>query len=88
MCDSTRRWTLPVAHRVWHHHGTVIGKRYESQESNMSARKLGRFAGLVFVLAALFAGGVGAADLSASHTGTSATVQSANKVNSLEVVWD
>jgi hypothetical protein len=54
----------------------------------MSARKLGRLAGLVFVLAAIFAGGVGAADLSAKHAGAPATVHSAAQVRSLEIIWD
>ena len=59
----------------------------------MSARKLGRLAGLVFVLAAIFAGGVGAADLSAKHAGapaavSPATVNSAAQVRSLEIIWD
>ena len=39
----------------------------------MSARKLGRFAGLVFVLAVVF-GGVGAASIDHAHTAATATV--------------
>ena len=54
----------------------------------MSARKLGRLAGLVFVLAAIFAGGVGAAELSADHAGAPATAQSAAQVSNLEILWD
>jgi hypothetical protein len=55
----------------------------------MSARKLGRFAGLVFVLAALFAGGVGVADHSTEHSGAAAIAQSAaSPAQMLEVIWD
>jgi hypothetical protein len=54
----------------------------------MSARKLGRFARLVFVLAAIFAGGVGAAQLGADHAGAPAAVHRAIPVQSLEWVWD
>jgi hypothetical protein len=51
----------------------------------MSARKLGRLAGLVFVLAAIF-GGIGAA--TAGHdAGGSAADTSAIHVLSLETVW-
>ncbi len=49
----------------------------------MSASKLGRFAGLLAVLAALFAAGVGAAGASASHPTTHSAVQH----QELEVVW-
>jgi hypothetical protein len=38
----------------------------------MSARKLGRFAGLVFVLAVVF-GGLGAASIDHAHTAPAAT---------------
>lgn len=54
----------------------------------MSARKLGRFARLVFVLAALVAGGVGAAHVSADRAGAPAAVHSASSMQSLEIVWD
>jgi hypothetical protein len=57
--------------------------RNTSQEPNMSARKLGRLAGLVFVLAVVF-GGVGAtagADRSGAPT---AAVQ----MSSLQIDWD
>jgi hypothetical protein len=55
----------------------------------MSARKLGRFAGLVFVLAALFAGGVGVVDHNAKHSGAVASAQSAARpAQMLEVIWD
>jgi hypothetical protein len=55
----------------------------------MSARKLGRFAGLVFVLAALFAGGAGVASHDAKHSGAAATAQSAAlPAQMLEVIWD
>ena len=54
----------------------------------MSARKLGRFAGLVFVLVALIAGGAGAAEQSAKHSGAAATTHSAIPVQMLEVIWD
>jgi len=51
----------------------------------MSARKLGRFAGLVFVLAVVF-GAVGAVSVEHAHavTGASAAAQSVN----LSVEWD
>lgn len=56
----------------------------------MSARKLGRFAGLVFVLAALI-GGTGAATASAGHeTGGSSTAETANPVINvvlLDSIW-
>jgi hypothetical protein len=55
----------------------------------MSARKLSRLAGLVFVLAALI-GGTGAATASAEHgTGGSSTVASvtATKLGLLDTVW-
>jgi hypothetical protein len=54
----------------------------------MSTRKLGRFARLVFVVAALAVGGVGAAAISAIHAGAPAAVHSAIPVQSLELVWD
>jgi hypothetical protein len=56
----------------------------------MSARKLGRFASLVFVLAAIF-GGVGAADLAVKHTGAhhaTTTTPTALHVQSLEIIWE
>jgi hypothetical protein len=50
----------------------------------MSARKLSRLAGLVFVLAAIV-GGVGAASSSAQHgNGSTAT---AGSQSSLDIVW-
>jgi hypothetical protein len=55
----------------------------------MSARKLGRFAGLVFVLAALI-GGIGAATASAEHgTGGSSTVSSvaATQLGLVDTIW-
>lgn len=54
----------------------------------MSARKLGRVAGLVFVLAAIFAGGVGAADLTAKHSGAASISHSAIQERNLEVIWE
>jgi hypothetical protein len=62
--------------------------RLSHQEQHMSARKLSRLAGLVFVLAALF-GGVGAAAAAAEHEagGSSvATALSQPKV-SIDIVW-
>lgn len=53
----------------------------------MSARKLARFAGLVFVLAAISASGVGAADLTAKHNGAH-TTYSAIQAGTQEVVWE
>ena len=54
----------------------------------MSARKLSRLAGLVFVLAAVF-GGVGAASGSVERDagGTDATVVAAGTVNRIDVIW-
>ncbi len=55
----------------------------------MSARKLSRLAGLVFVLAAAF-GGVGAASVSAERDagGSDATVvEAAGTVNRIDVIW-
>jgi hypothetical protein len=55
----------------------------------MSARKLGRLAGLVFVLAALV-GGTGAATASAGHgTGGSSNVASvsATQLGLIETIW-
>jgi hypothetical protein len=49
----------------------------------MSARKLGRLAGLVFVLAA-FLGGAGAATVEHSAGGTTAAVQAV----SLSIDWE
>jgi hypothetical protein len=51
----------------------------------MSARKLGRLAGLVFVLAAVF-GGVGVASHAATHEAGSST-SSAISMIALEGVW-
>ena len=58
----------------------------------MSARKLGRLAGLVFVLAAVF-GGVNAAAYGAAHSdeATSTTAQGAHSevtARTLEVIWE
>ena len=52
----------------------------------MSARKLGRLAGLVFVLAAVF-GGVGAASVGQHEAGGSTAVTSAMQMRTLETVW-
>jgi hypothetical protein len=49
----------------------------------MSARKLGRLAGLVFVLAAVF-GGIGAASAAQHETGGST---SAIQMTNLEIIW-
>jgi hypothetical protein len=51
----------------------------------MSARKLGRLAGLVFVLAAVF-GGIGAASVGQHEAGASTAV-SACEMGTLETVW-
>jgi hypothetical protein len=51
----------------------------------MSARKLSRLAGLVFVLAAIF-GGVGAASAVAEH-GSASTASTAAQQTALDVVW-
>jgi hypothetical protein len=52
----------------------------------MSARKLGRLAGLVFVLAAVF-GGIGAATAAQHDAGGSTAVTSAIDMRMLETVW-
>jgi hypothetical protein len=53
----------------------------------MSARKLGRLVGLVFVLAAAF-GGVGVASYAVAHdAGGLRTIATAIQKTSLEVVW-
>lgn len=56
----------------------------------MSARKLGRLAGLVFVLVAVIGGGVGAAEASVKHqTGVVASAVSVTvEAKTAEVVWD
>lgn len=57
----------------------------------MSARKLGRLAGLVFVLVAVIGGGVGAAEASAKHqTGVVATADTGTTLAGTlgEIVWD
>lgn len=54
----------------------------------MSARKLGRRLRLVFVLAVLVAGGVGAGELSVNHAGAPATIHSATPAQPQEIVWD
>ena len=52
----------------------------------MSARKLGRLAGLVFVLAAVF-GGIGAASHAGQHEAGGATSSIAIQMQSLEGTW-
>jgi hypothetical protein len=59
------------------------GRHFSLQEQQMSARKLGRLAGLVFVLAAVL-GGIGAASAAQHETGGSTSaIQMAN----LEIIW-
>jgi hypothetical protein len=66
------------------------GRHFSLQEQQMSARKLGRLAGLVFVLAAVF-GGVAAATAGAQHEagGSTPVVTSADAIQmrNLETVW-
>jgi hypothetical protein len=52
----------------------------------MSARKLGRLAGLVFVLAAVF-GGIGAASAAQHETGGVSAVSAVQMAN-LEIIWN
>jgi hypothetical protein len=52
----------------------------------MSARKLGRLAGLVFVLAAVF-GGIGAASVGQHEAGGSTAATSDVQMTPLETVW-
>ena len=52
----------------------------------MSARKLGRLAGLVFVLAAVF-GGIGAASAAQHEAGGSSAITSVARMATLEVIW-
>jgi hypothetical protein len=58
----------------------------------MSARKLGRFAGLVFVLAVVF-GGLGAVSVERAHAGNAASVAAqdaslASQSTNLVIDWD
>jgi hypothetical protein len=62
------------------------------QELNMSARKLGRFAGLVFVLAVVF-GAVGAVSVEHARAGNVASVAAQNadlasQSTNLTIEWD
>lgn len=52
----------------------------------MSARKLSRLAGLVFVLAVIF-GGVGAASVEGGHA-SAANSEAADMTTSLIIEWD
>ena len=53
----------------------------------MSARKLSRFAGLVFVLAAVF-GGIGVASAATEHEGSTAvSAASVGSLQRVDVVW-
>ena len=53
----------------------------------MSARKLSRFAGLVFVLAALF-GGIGVAGAASEHEGSTAvSAAPVSSLQRLDIVW-
>jgi len=52
----------------------------------MSARKLSRFAGLVFVLAAVF-GGVGAASAVAEHETEAVAASTASPLTLLDMNW-
>lgn len=83
---STGPWTLPDAQQVWHHHGTPTGCDYFFWEQDMSARKLSRFAGLVFVLAAIF-GGVGAASAVAEHGAGGTTETAAVQSQLTDINW-
>jgi hypothetical protein len=62
-----------------------IGRHFALQEMKMSARRLSRFAGLVFVLAAVF-GGIGAASHAAAHE-AGGDAASAIQMVMLESVW-
>jgi hypothetical protein len=77
---------LPDAHAVWHDQITPTTRRFSPQEQQMSARRLGRLAGLVFVLVAVF-GGVGAASQGAHEAGGSNAMTSAAETYLLEGVW-
>jgi hypothetical protein len=61
------------------------GCTFSFQERQMSARKLGRLAGLVFVLAAVF-GGIGAATVG-NEAGGSAAATSAIHLLQFESTW-
>jgi hypothetical protein len=52
----------------------------------MSARKLGRLAGLVFVLAAVF-GGIGVASHVSKHETGGTAAASVVKTADLEIIW-
>jgi len=86
---STRRRTLPVAQRVWHHHVTHRRLRntvfaFEFAGVGMFAKKLGRIAGLVLALAVVF-GGIGVA---AGGAGESHTAHTATQFSALSNDWD
>ncbi len=75
MAAPTRRWTLPDAHHVWHHHGTPSGRVTHNREPLMSARKLSRLVGFLFVLAAML-GVVGTASAAVVEHTTGTAVES------------
>jgi hypothetical protein len=52
----------------------------------MSARKLSRLAGLVFVLAAIVSG-VGAASSAAQHGNGAAAISTASQTTSVDIIW-
>jgi hypothetical protein len=52
----------------------------------MSARKLSRFAGLVFVLAAIL-GGVGAASAVVEHETGGSAIAAATQFSASDIVW-
>lgn len=86
---STRRWTLPVAQRVWHHHVTYRRLRNtvfanELAGVGMFAKKLGRIAGLVLALAVVF-GGI---SVTAGGAGASHTAQTATQFSALSNDWE
>jgi hypothetical protein len=54
----------------------------------MFARKLGRLACLVFVLAAVVGGSVGAANLTTKPTGAVTSFHSASPLAQLDIVWE
>jgi hypothetical protein len=62
------------------------GRHFSLQEQQMSARKLGRLAGLVFVLAAVF-GGIGIPSHVSEHEAGGTTDISAVEMANLEVIW-
>ena len=71
--------------------GTIMeppaGRAFHSREQQMSARKLSRLAGLVFVVAAVFSG-AGAANAAVVHeAGGSSAVSVSESLRAFDITW-